>query len=467
MKTLSLLFAVFIASVAGLSGTVIPHELPAEFDANHDWVMPSTQYRVEVLQGDTVTKCPTYMMEAQHTTNRSETTSWAQFDFEGEPVKIRVYKLEGEIDHHAVLPSSKGITPRKGDGYVEFTIEKPGQFAVDFEEGVEIAHPMVVFANPMETRVPTKGDPGVIWFEPGVHEIGDNFELESDTTVYLERGAYVKGRITAYDKENIKILGRGILSGEVFPVRSGGFLINLRGSSGVNNILIEGITVLHAPSHNIVLEGYNHIVRNVKILSWHFSTDGIKAGKNSVVEDCFMKVNDDSIRLYDTNSVARRNIIWQMDNGAPFQIGWSGGSSRHFHAYDCDVIRVEHQFDNENESVFCAIKGTNGERSHYLYEDIRVENCDWRIFRIVTMPNRWAHWDPEGGSVANVHFKNITIKGEQKLRSIIKGHDPKHPVYNITFENVEMNGKLIRSAEEGNIFVDPNTTWNVKFVVTE
>ena len=453
---------VLILALSSMFAQVVTYAPSENISPENKYMMPSTQYSVEVIQGGQVTPCFTYMMNALQYTNRVKTTSWASFSFEGE-VTVRVRKLEGEVDYCAVLPTSRGIGVRRHGDYVEFDIDRPGQFAVDFQPGVAVDHPMLIFADPPETNIPDRNDPNVTWFGPGVHDIGDNYELKSDQTLYLEGGADVKGRLVSDGAENVKILGRGIFSGEDFPVRATGFLINLRNT---NNLIIEGITVVHAPSHNIVTTGYNHVARWVKVMGWWFSTDGINLGRNGLVEYCFTKVNDDAIRLYDDNSLCRHCVIWQMENGSPFQIGWSGGGERNFLARDIDIIRVESYYDNENEAVFRAIKGTGGIHSRYLYEDIRVENCDWQVFRIVTMPNRWAEWDPESGSVCDIIYRNIKVYGKQKMRNIIKGHDEKHKVYDITFENLEMDGKMIRSAAEGNFFIDPKTTDNITFGVT-
>lgn len=441
---------------------VVTYPPSENITVDNPYMMPSTRYAVEVIQDGQTTECFTYMMNAMQYTNRVKTTSFAGFSFEGR-VTVRVRKLQGKVEYVAVLPTSREVRVRKYDTYVEFDLDRPGQYAVDFQEGVVVDHPMLIFADPPETKIPDRKDPNVIWFGPGVHELGDNYRIHSNQTIYIECGAYVKARFVADGAENVRILGRGILSGEQFPVRSTGFLVNLRNT---NNLIIDGVTVVHAPSHNIVCTGFNHLVRWVKVMGWWFSTDGINVGDNGLVEHCFTKVNDDAIRLYDDNSMARHCVIWQMENGSPFQIGWGGGDARNFYAKDIDIIRVESYYDNENEAVFCAIKGTGGINSRYLYEDIRVENCDWQIFRIVTMPNRWAEWDPESGSVADVIYRNITVSGKQKMRNIIRGHDEKHKVYDITFENLEMNGKLIRSAEEGNFYIDPKTTENIRFIVT-
>jgi hypothetical protein len=232
----------------------------------------------------------------------------------------------------------------------------------------------------------------------------------------------------------------------------------------VDDVLIEGITFVHPPSHNIRINGDRHIVRNVKCFGWHFSTDGAQAGSNSMIEDSFFKVNDDAIMLYRSNSSARRCVVWQMENGSPFQIGWSGDEPvSNFHAYDCDVIRMESEWDNENLAVFCSIHGGNAEKSRYLYEDIRIENCDWRLFSLVTRPNRWAQWYPESGSLTHLTFRNITYHGVPRVPSHVVGHDEKHPIKHVTFDNVVIDGKKLTGASPDVILIDNETVHDVVF----
>ena len=33
-----------------------------------------------------------------------------------------------------------------------------------------------------------------------------------------------------------------------------------------------------------------------------------------MIEDCFVKVNDDAIKLYESNTVVRDCVIWQLEN---------------------------------------------------------------------------------------------------------------------------------------------------------
>ena len=50
--------------------------------------------------------------------------------------------------------------------------------------------PLFIFADPPEENAPSAQAPGVLYFGPGVHDVGEtDGYLSSDTTVYLAGGA--------------------------------------------------------------------------------------------------------------------------------------------------------------------------------------------------------------------------------------------------------------------------------------
>ncbi|WP_445725636.1 hypothetical protein [Flavobacterium sp.] len=235
-------------------------------------------------------------------------------------------------------------------------------------------------------------------------------------------------------------------------------MISIRDSQELE---IEGITIIHAPRYMISLSGSNHYLHNIKMMGWWFSTDGISAGENSLIENCFFKVNDDAVKLYRNNMQVKNCVIWQLENGAPFMISWNGSTDYgNVKVQNIDIIRVEHHWDNENLAVFAAIHGSKAHISNFLIDDIRIDNSNWCMFHLVTRPNRWAKWNPNFGSLSDFTFKNIEFYGNQKIPSLIIGHDLNHPVYNITFENLTMNGQKVRSEKEF-LIVDKKTTSNI------
>jgi hypothetical protein len=156
-------------------------------------------------------------------------------------------------------------------------------------------------------------------------------------------------------------------------------------------VTVEGITIVGSPHYNIVASGSGSTIRNVKMIGWWYGTDGIGTGPNALVEDCFIKVNDDAIKVYASGMQVRRCTIWQMENGAAFNLSWNLNHDQSgFHIRDIDIIRVEHEQEANNRGVFASIHGGSANLSDYLFEDIRIENSHWRLFLITIHKTYWA-----------------------------------------------------------------------------
>ncbi len=442
---------------ATLKNTVVTYPRP-------DGVTASDQYSVAVKQGGKQQESFVYLCNAQQKTNRSKTTSWTTFSF-SDAATVVVTKLKGEaIKSCKILPSSFGIEPRIEGNTVTFELDRPRKLSVEFND--DITHPMLVFADPLETDIPNADDPNVIYFGPGLHKIG-NRAIESNKTVYLAGGAYVKGRFKANNVQDVTIRGRGVLSGEDYPHGKmyDDNLIYIQGQQ-TTRVLIEGLTLVNSPLYNILINGPRNTVRNVKMISWWFSTDGAYVEDHGLIEDCFVKVNDDAFKLYESNTVVRDCVIWQLENGAPFQISWNMPTDNtNFHVKNIDIIRMEHRSDQINLAAVDAVHGGNGHMSNYLFEDIRIENANWRLFYITLAKHEFADRANKMGQISNLTFRNITASGSFQRKNAIKGWDADHKVFNVTFENLKINGKYVRNADEGNFEIDPKTTHNIIFRV--
>ena len=57
-------------------------------------------------------------------------------------------------------------------------------------------------------------------------------------------------------------------------------------------------------------------IRWVKIFTWRANGDGINPFKNSLIEDCFIRTQDDS--MYVNGRGIRRVVFWQDGNGSTF-----------------------------------------------------------------------------------------------------------------------------------------------------
>jgi hypothetical protein len=460
MKKVYFLLLLMLSS-SFIKAQIVTYKPSQNISANNPYIMPSTEYKVELIQNGDIVSAFVYQMNAMHTTNNSKTTAWVNFSF-SDRVTVRVTPLNFNPEYCAVLPASKQISTRKTNKSIEFDIDKPGHYSVEFEKGVYIEHPLLIFANPMETNIPDEGDKNVIYFGPGYHDIGENYNIPSGKTVYIHGEAYIKGQFYSSNSKNITIKGRGILSGEDFAARTANHMITMDNS---NNITIDGITIIHAPRFKITLKGSNHVVRNVKMMGWWFSTDGTSTGENTLIEDCFFKVNDDAVKLYSSNTHVQNCVIWQLENGAPFMISWNG--SRDFgncYVKNIDIIRVEHEWDNENLAVICAVHGGKANISSFVFDNIRIDNSQWRVFHLVTRPNRWGRWYPDEGSLSDMTFRNIQFNGTPRIKNLIMGHDLQHPVYNMTFENLTISGERITNLNKDEYFyIEPETTRDINF----
>ena len=175
------------------------------------------------------------------------------------------------------------------------------------------------------------------------------------------------------------------------------------------------------------------------------------------------RCNDDAIKVYPNHFVARNCVFWQNDNGAPFQISWNLKNDNHdFKVYDCDVVYCEHSIEANNRAIFNAIHGGEGDLSDYLFEDIRIEGDVFRLFKL-TIKTSPSDGDPGYGSISNIRFKNISLEGNCLKQNEIYGYSAEHKIKEVEFENLKVNGEKIKTAEQGNFKIDPQTTEKITF----
>jgi hypothetical protein len=404
-------------------------------------------------------------------TNRELDSSWASFSFAG-PVTVRVRKLGGAPTDCMVRPYQANIATSFADGVCTFSLDRPRNVSVEFYPEVHnpIPHPMLVFANPLEVDVPDPTDPNVVMFGPGVHDIGAGYPIESGKTYYVAGGAWVNGAFIANGPvQDVIFKGRGIVSGLFMDTGNQAAnkdvpgLIDIK-YGGSENILVEGVTFVDAPRFNVRALGHHTTIHNIKTMSWWFSTDGVVAGTHSVIEDNFIKVNDDSIKLHWDGTVARRNVLWQLENGGTFNLSWNiHADSNTFWVYDNDVIHVEHYlFDAQ--AIFRSRHAGSGHIHRYFFDDIRIENASWRLFYLMIENNKW--YDPAQGygEISQVVFRNIHAFTSYQRPNVIQGWDGQHKVRNVAFQNVWAEDRCFDSRDSGNFAIDPGSTHAIRIM---
>ena len=427
----------------------------------------SPEYRTSVEQDDRRQDSFVYYTTAKKLdSNIEEDTSWTSFSFR-DRVTVHVTPLHpGGVTGCLVRPASAHVRAVFEDGTCTFSLNEPRNLSVEFEPNTTnpVLHPMLVFANPLEADVPDPADPDVLYFGPGVHDIGRLVPLHDNQTIYLAGGAWVRGTFIADGPvHNVTIRGRGVLDGSFLDT---GDQAQNKGQPGMidiadqssSNLLVEGITLANAVRFNVRALGKYTTIENVKIIDWWYSADGMVGGNSSLLENNFIKVNDDSIKLFWGDTVARRNTIWQLENGAPFMISWNiHEDSNTFHVYDNDVIHAEH-YKIAKSAVFRALHASEGHLSRYLFEDIRVEDAHFRLFNLTLDNNKW--YDPSlgWGSIDTVIFRDIRADGPFTHPGLIHGIDADHLVSNVALQDVSVGPTCLSNAQEANIDIDPNST---------
>jgi hypothetical protein len=268
-------------------------------------ITPSSQHTVTVRQHDRSLNSfvyqiqnPSFLPDGQpsgivSSSTLEHATSWTSFSFAG---SVTVQGTNNSpFTSTRILPSHARIVPTVSGDTVTFTLDRPGQFAIDFcstgttcteTNDTNLANPMLVFANPMERDAPnpmssnvSRAMPGLsvpeggiipqldasqntLYFGPGIYDLGlTPLTIAYDETVYLAAGAYVKGFLAMENGTRGAIIrGRGILSGEDLPkaeciTTTAGCPDMLVGNGDIQNIRVEGLTFIQSPFYNVSLNG--------------------------------------------------------------------------------------------------------------------------------------------------------------------------------------------------------------------
>ncbi len=391
-----------------------------------------------------------------------EEISFAYFDFDG-TVSVSVESLSETVSTAKVTPGSRGITPTIDGDELTFTIDEPGPLTIELNGSrFGVLH---LFANPLEVDPPSPGDPGVIYYGPGVHTVGQ-VTLSDDQTVYIAGGAVVHGRFTARESRDITIRGRGILDTSIYPRQSGSERVILL--DGTNNVEIEGIILRDPITWAIVPWASADVtVRNVKLLGYRQNTDGIDIvnSQDVLVEDVFIRTWDDNITVKGIdktfglpagNVTVRGSVFW-TDRAQTMEIGYETASQqiRNVVFEDNDILHALHR------PPLTIHLADNAEVSDVIYRDVRIEDLVdadvsegvYKLAEIWIDDHPWGHVGGGPlGEVRNVRYERIavsdaTLHPDFEVASI-QGYDAAHRVDGVTWANVSIQGALVCDASD-------------------
>ena len=401
----------------------------------------------------------------------------AGFDL-AQPVKVEVECVR-PVQTVVVRPSALGIRPTISGNKIGFPLDAPASLSVEING--DLAEPLFLFADPPEKDAPKPDAPGVKYFAAGkIYEAGKDRKCDagSGETIYIERGAVVRGRILVNEAKNVKIMGRGILDGGVFGVAQSR-PVEIKRSE---DVLVEGITIVDSKHWTMGILGSDRVtVRGVKTVSDNKWDDGVVVvgSRDVTVENCFIRTKDDCMAIKsgvtyftqtdcqgDVENVTVRNcVLWSAGTGGGLQIAthnwlpnwvrtstWAA-KSPDFKPRISNVRNV--RFTNNDlihgtgpEASFTILNGDQSTVSGAVYEDIRVEGSagppiDIKIIQSPYNPS------PERGHIRDVVFRNVRFEGKEMPPVTLTGFDDKHGIEGVIFENVQVGGRKWAKAEDG------------------
>jgi len=452
----------------------------------------SGDYTIEV-DGKSV---PVYAVQTQHHDHRY---SAAYFDFRGEAtVTIRTNL---PLDHCAVLPARCGVTPLVRGREATFKLGKPCDLS--FEPTGQDS-PLLLFANPLEESAPRPNDPNVIYYGPGVHDVG-LIRLKSNQTLYLAGGALVKGGVDATG-DNIRICGRGILDGS-----------DWEHNAGPNDFFINAVDCRNLVLQDVILKGsYYWTVVPIRcdgVLIDHIRICGSRVGNddgidpcnssNVTIRNCFLRTDDDSISpkgitraggeatSRPTENIIVENCTFWVDFANAFRIAAESScpSMRNFVARDIDIIHFPPR--PGVQVIYLEPKG-NMPMENLLFERIHINGeTELNVARLAATtplagtrpretpkPNQvtagpgrrgaggrgygeFVLVPGEGARIRNVVIKDVDVYGTRPAAPAppepvgkpagrrpdyavaLSGQDSQHDVESVLFQNVTVYGETL------------------------
>ncbi|MFE4799370.1 glycosyl hydrolase family 28 protein [Streptomyces sp. NPDC056708] len=389
------------------------------------------------------------LAEINPTTGSSKTfnSSLAYFDFTGQ-VEVEVTYIKGGVSKVRIRPDSYGVKPEILADTLRFTLDRPRNVVVQIND--DLFDCLHLFARAAEAKRPKADDPDVLYYGPGVHTTADGYlTVPSGKTVYLEGGAYLKATVVFKDVDHARILGRGILAGP----KAGGILVE-----GSTDIYIGAVTTLNPNGYSVNIgESHGVTIKGLGSFSSKGWGDGIDVfcSTHVTVDGVFMRNSDDCIALYthrweyygDTSHITVRNSTLWADVAHPINIGTHGNTGnpevlKHLVFENLDIC--DHREPQLGYQGCIAINpGDSNLVKNVRIDGVRVEGFRWgQLIHMRVMYNT-KYNTSVGRGIENVYIKDLSYTGKPLATCLLLGYDAKHPITDVTFENLQVNGRVI------------------------
>ena len=439
----------------------------------------SSLYTVEVFDGSNWVPAYVYAFKRSSVCNwhpgTSPSVNFLTFGTAAN-AEIRIARIAGPISSLDVSPHSKNIAVTLEAGRARITLKPNDKVWITLDG--DDANPLFIFTDPPKPPVP----PGATYVGPGILEIPSpdhHYKVSTGEVIYLDGGAWVRGNIDLRGTNSVRIMGPGILSGDLWIAEQVGpgalpfdqsldYAMIHGDFFGGDGASVEGITIVDSPGYNF-FGGVTH-ADGVKVLSpWFYSTDGFQGVSH--VDRSFIFNGDNAFAPmwagWQNDNVTITRSFAGTTNNSVFAGGyWGYEAIQGYSAFVDDVDIKTYNDHSVLASVFQVFLDSNDAAQGYsneIYQNIRIEgNVSAPLIVLRNLVNNGGT-DPPLGNASNFVFRNITLAGTQKYLSEIRGWDANNGFHNVVLENVRMNGTMVNPSSLKSYFDINDFVWGLSF----
>lgn len=435
----------------------------------------------EIFIGDK--KIPVYSVMVNVSQN------WSGNNYQREESGVCLFALDGtatvtvkpktQINYASVVrPLSAKITPIANlqENTLALTFKSAGEYVLEINGNAYNA--IHFFISPPDGQGAEKytGYANTIVFDAGLHTSANDSRIKSDnsiplssnTLVYLEDGAVVRGRFLANNASNIAIAGRGVIDGSAFErdAPKGTVTVPLE-FNYCNNITLREFSVLDPAGWCVNFYfTQNSEINDIKIITSRSNGDGIslQSCKDITVDGCFVRTWDDSLVVKNYPRWDNRNIHGETEN-ITFKncTVWTDLAQSMEIGYETVGVKLQN-VTFENITVLHAMhlaamsihNANNAEIRDVTFKNITIEDgknaadgvglIDFRVLYSSTWSDQ--HTSPTAlGNVNEVTVENVKVISARRFGGTIggcrdqrAGFESDHYVENILIKNVSLAG---------------------------
>ena len=413
------------------------------------------------------------------------------------PVTVEISKVGGTITTAAVHPARKVKNVYVSGGKAYLTMDNPCSVAVDIDGQMDTRHTgsgapspihtISIHGNPVLANKPATNDPNVLlvtpgtlppatgtwttlYFLPGVHDLGLDFQMYSGKQYYIPGDAIVYGTFNCQTSgggggSNIRFFGHGTVSGAHFwhwqmidPTGNTSYKQVPFNIGVAYNCRLEGITIADPANQSVGMGSWasdanvTNVVSWVKAFTWRPNGDGGGAGANNDVNHVFYRTQDDG--LYPWGRRISENVLWNDANGSAIRLSALPNST--FLVDNIDVIYARHYWWSSS-SALMAPYGDGGNRGNgVIFSNLNFTD----LFPDSPTIN---FQQSSSGDFAGARFENLTIADTQKN---ILGTGTNGSIHDLTFNNLVIGGVLVTPSNWLDYFTTSGNVSNIFFTAS-